>query len=123
MDISEAHHNDHRRRSRRDFHNFNMLYRDNELYDVVAFTAAQMPDIAGRKYPASLAGSSILTAFIMEEKDLERLVREHNVDEVVFSYQRCELHTVMSIGSRAMAAGAGFKMLSPEQTMVKARSR
>jgi len=80
----------------RDFHNFNMVYRDNEQYDVVAFTAAQIPNIAGRKYPASLAGALYPKGIpIYEEKDLEQLIVMHSVDEVVFSYsdvpyRRCD---------------------------------
>ena len=104
----------------RDFHNFNMVYRNNELYNVVAFTAAQIPNIAGRKYPASLAGTIYPKGIpIHEEKDLEQLIAQHHVDEVVFAYSDIPYRRVMSIGSRVMAAGAHFKMLGAKQTMIK----
>ncbi len=104
----------------RDFHNFNMIYRGNELYNVVAFTAAQIPNIAGRKYPASLAGKLYPAGIpIFEEKDLEKLIKKFNVEEVVFSYSDVTYNHVMSIGSRVTAAGAHFKLLSATQTMIK----
>lgn len=104
----------------RDFHNFNTVYRDNPLYNVVAFTAAQIPDIAGRKYPASLAGSLYPKGIpIVEEKELEKLIAKHKVQEVVFSYSDVTYLHVMSLGSRANAAGAHFKMLGAEPTMIK----
>ena len=91
----------------RDFHNFNVLYRDDDRYDVVAFTAAQIPNIAGRKYPASLAGKLYPKGIpIHEEKDLEGLIRRHAVEEVVFSYSDVSYRRVMSLGSRASAAAA-----------------
>jgi predicted GTPase len=103
----------------RDFHNFNMVYRDNELYNVVAFTAAQIPDIAGRKYPASLAGKLYPKGIpIHAEADLEKLIAKHNVQEVVFAYSDVTYEHVMSIGSRATAAGAHFKILSAKDTMI-----
>jgi predicted GTPase len=104
----------------RDFHNFNMVYRDNEQYNVVAFTAAQIPNIAGRKYPASLAGALYPKGIpIYEEKDLEQLIVMHSVDEVVFSYSDVPYRRVMSIGSRATVAGAHFKLLSARETMIE----
>ena len=104
----------------RDFHNFNMVYRDNEQYNVVAFTAAQIPNIAGRKYPASLAGALYPKGIpIYEEKDLEQLIVTHSVDEIVFSYSDVPYRRVMSIGSRATAAGASFKLLSARETMIE----
>ena len=104
----------------RDFHNFNMVYRDNEQYNVVAFTAAQIPNIAGRKYPASLAGALYPKGIpIYEEKDLEQLIVTHSADEVVFSYSDVPYRRVMSIGSRATAAGASFKLLSARETMIE----
>ncbi len=103
----------------RDFHNFNMIYRDNPLYNVVAFTAAQIPDIAGRKYPSALAGKLYPKGIpILEEKDLESAIQKYFVDEVVFSYSDVPYKHVMSIGSRATAAGAHFKILSAEKTML-----
>ncbi|KAB2923551.1 MAG: GTPase [Bacteroidetes bacterium] len=106
----------------RDFHNFNMLYRDNAAYTVVVFTAAQIPDIAGRKYPAALAGKLYPNGIpIVEEKDLEALIAKHRVEEVVFSYSDVTYRHVMSIGSRVTAAGAHFKMLSAPGTMLKSK--
>ncbi|MEK6651257.1 MAG: cyclic 2,3-diphosphoglycerate synthase [Bacteroidota bacterium] len=106
----------------RDFHNFNVVYRDDPRYQVVAFTAAQIPDIAGRKYPASLAGKRYPKGIpIHEERNLEKLIVKHNVDEVVFSYSDVSYQHVMSVGSRATAAGAHFKLLSATQTMIKSR--
>ena len=106
----------------RDFHNFNVLYRDDERYQVVAFTAAQIPDIAGRKYPSSLAGRLYPEGIpIHEERELEQLIREHDVQEVVFSYSDVSYQHVMSIGSRATAAGAHFRLLSATKTMIKSR--
>lgn len=104
----------------RDFHNFNVVYRDDPRYQVVAFTAAQIPDIAGRKYPAVLAGPLYPKGIpIHEEKDLETLVRKLDVQEVVFSYSDVSYQHVMSVGSRVTAAGAHFKILSATQTMLQ----
>ena len=106
----------------RDFHNFNMVYRDNDLYNVVAFTAAQIPDIAGRKYPASLAGTLYPKGIpIHDEADLEKLIVKFDVQEVVFAYSDVTYERVMSIGSRATAAGAHFKILSAKDTMIKSK--
>ncbi|MBM4169711.1 MAG: GTPase [Ignavibacteria bacterium] len=103
----------------RDFHNFNMIYRDNERYDVVAFTAAQIPNIAGRKYPASLAGTLYPKGIpIFREQDLEKTIREYDVEEAVFSYSDISYNHVMSIGSRVTTAGAHFKILSIPDTML-----
>lgn len=104
----------------RDFHNFNTVYRNNPMYNVVAFTAAQIPDIAGRKYPAELAGELYPAGIpIFEEKDLEKLIAEHKVDECVLSYSDLPYDTVMHIGSRVMTAGAKFSMMGAEPTMIK----
>ncbi len=106
----------------RDFHNFNVLYRDNRLYNVIAFTAAQIPNIAGRKYPASLAGTLYPDGIpIVAEKDLEQIIEDEKVDEVVFSYSDVSYDHVMSLGSRASAVGAHFKLLSARATMLKSR--
>ncbi|MDH7516028.1 MAG: cyclic 2,3-diphosphoglycerate synthase [Bacteroidota bacterium] len=106
----------------RDFHNFNMVYRDNPLYEVVAFTAAQIPDIAGRKYPPSLAGKLYPKGIpIVEEKDLENVIARSRVDEVVFSYSDVDYDHVMGIGMRAIAAGAHYKMLGSIPTMLRSR--
>ncbi len=106
----------------RDFHNFNVIYRDNEQYDVVAFTATQIPNISGRKYPAALAGRLYPDGIpIYEEKNLEELIRAHAIDEVVFSYSDVSYQYVMSLGTRASKAGAHFKLLSASRTMIRSR--
>lgn len=103
----------------RDFHNFNTIYRDNNLYDVVAFTATQIPDIDGRKYPAALAGKLYPKGIpIHAEDELEALIKKHNVEEVVFAYSDVPYNYVMSRGSRVMAAGAHFKILGAQPTMI-----
>lgn len=104
----------------RDFHNFNTYYRDNTLYEVVAFTAAQIPDISGRIYPAELAGDLYPDGIpIREEKDLSGLIKELNVDECVFSYSDVTYQRVMATGAIVEAAGASFTMLGPKDTQVK----
>ena len=106
----------------RDFHNFNVMYRDNEWYNVVAFTATQIPNISGRKYPAALAGKLYPNGIpIFEERELEELIRKHAVEDVVFSYSDVTYRHVMSLGSRASMAGAHFKLLSATRTMIKSR--
>jgi len=106
----------------RDFHNFNVLFRDDERYEVVAFTATQIPNIAGRKYAASLAGPLYPNGIpIFEEVKLEELIRSLKVDEVVFSYSDVSYGHVMSMGSRASAAGADFRLVSASQTMIQSR--
>jgi predicted GTPase len=103
----------------RDFHNFNVYFRDNPDYEVVAFTATQIPDIAGRRYPAELAGTRYPDGIPIEpEPNLERLVRTEEIDVAVFSYSDVSHETVMHLGSRAMAAGASFLLLGPRQTML-----
>jgi predicted GTPase len=104
----------------RDFHNFNTCYRDNEAYSVVAFTAAQIPDIANRRYPASLAGSLYPEGIpIYEQNELERLIREKEVDECVFSYSDVPYSQVMALGAKVNSIGADFTLLSPRNTMLK----
>jgi predicted GTPase len=106
----------------RDFHNFNVAYRDDAAVEVVAFTAAQIPGIAGRRYPASLAGARYAEGIpIFAEARLEELVREQGVDEVVFAYSDVTHLAVMHLASRALAAGADFVLLGPERTMLRAR--
>jgi predicted GTPase len=103
----------------RDFHNFNVLYRGREEYEVVAFTATQIPDIAGRVYPPLLAGELYPEGIpIHPEAELEDLIREQEIDEVVFAYSDVTHEHVMHVGSRALAAGASFKLLSPHDTMI-----
>lgn len=104
----------------RDFHNFNTLYRDNNDVEIVAFTATQIPDIAGRKYPASLAGKLYPKGIpIFEEKDLISLVKKHKIDEVLFSYSDVPLEYVMARGCEVMAAGAAFSVAGSTPTMIK----
>ena len=104
----------------RDFHNFNTYYRDNDDFKVVAFTAAQIPDIAGRKYPASLAGKLYPEGIpIHEQSELETLIKDLNVDACVFSYSDVPYNYVMSLGAKVNAAGATFSMLGHKNTMIK----
>ncbi len=104
----------------RDFHNFNTYYRDNDLYEVVAFTAAQIPDIEGRKYPAELAGKLYPKGIpIYAENDLPALIKEHNIDDCVFSYSDVSYARVMGISAIVHSAGANFILLGPKDTMVK----
>src|SRR5438094_1443832 len=103
----------------RDFHNFNLVYRGREEFDVVGFTATQIPNIEGRVYPPELAGELYPDGIpISHEDELEELVRRHEVDEVVFAYSDVTHEHVMHIGSRANAAGASFRLISPRETML-----
>jgi predicted GTPase len=104
----------------RDFHNFNTYFRDNELYNVVAFTAAQIPDIDGRKYPAELAGSLYPGGIpIYSENDLVRLIQEMKVVDCVFAYSDVTYQKVMSMSAVVNAAGANFILLGWRETMVR----
>lgn len=104
----------------RDFHNFNTCYRDNADYRVLAFTAAQIPDIAGRKYPAELAGQLYPDGIpIYAESDLEKLISDLKIDECVFSYSDIPYSRVMHLGARVNAAGANFTMIGTEKSMIK----
>jgi predicted GTPase len=106
----------------RDFHNFNVFFRDDPAYDVIAFTATQIPDIAGRRYPPELAGARYPKGVpIVAEHELESLIRDRSVDVAVFSYSDVSHETVMHLASRAMTAGASFLLLGPRQTMVDAK--
>ena len=106
----------------RDFHNFNVFYRDNEEYEVVAFTATQIPNISGRKYPAELAGGLYPDGIpIYDEKDLSDIVKKDNVDEIVFSYSDVSYPYIMHRASIANVAGADFRLLSPEHTMIESK--
>jgi predicted GTPase len=103
----------------RDFHNFNLVYRDRPEYEVVAFTATQIPNIDGRRYPGELAGSLYPDGIpILPESALGELVREHEIDSVVFAYSDVTHEHVMHIGSRALAAGASYHLISPQHTML-----
>ncbi len=104
----------------RDFHNFNTYYRGNEDYNVVAFTAAQIPDIDGRKYPTELAGDLYPDGIpIYDEGDLVKLIKEHNIDDCVFSYSDVPYERVMTVSAIVNTAGANFILLGPRDTMVK----
>jgi len=104
----------------RDFHNFNTCYRDNPAYNVVAFTAAQIPDIADRKYPAELAGRLYPKSIpIHAEADLPDLIRKLKVDDCVFSYSDVSYQHVMDVAAVVQAAGANFVLLGPNATMLK----
>jgi len=105
----------------RDFHNFNVLFRDNPEVEVVAFTAAQIPDIAGRRYPAELAGRLYPEGIpIFEEQEMEALVERQGIDAVVFSYSDVAHQTVMHLASRAVAADVDFWLLGTGHTQIKA---
>lgn len=104
----------------RDFHDFNVAFRSDPSVEVVAFTATQIPNIEGRKYPASLAGPHYPDGIpIHPEAELEALIEQHGVDEVVFSYSDVSHATVMHLGARAQSAGAGFRLLGPRTTMLR----
>ena len=104
----------------RDFHNFNTCYRDNENYNVVAFTAAQIPDIDGRKYPKELAGKLYPEGIpIFAEENLPDLIKKYKVNDCVFSYSDVTYQKVMSVSAIVNAAGANFVLLGPADTMVK----
>ncbi len=104
----------------RDFHNFNVAFRDNPNYEVVAFTAAQIPDIDGRMYPAELAGSQYPNGIPIEsEGNLEKLIQEKNIDLVVFAYSDVTNQLVMERSSLVNAAGADFMLMGTAQTMIK----
>jgi len=106
----------------RDFHNFNTYFRDNKDYRVVAFTATQIPDIEGRKYPAELAGKLYPKGIpIHAETELNDLIAAHKVDDVHFAYSDVSHEYVMQKASQVMAAGANFVLLGPDDTMIKSK--
>ncbi|HEY8424858.1 MAG TPA: cyclic 2,3-diphosphoglycerate synthase [Limnochordales bacterium] len=106
----------------RDFHNFNVFFRDNPAYEVVAFTATQIPNIEGRTYPPALAGPRYPQGIpIYPETELVRLVRELEVDEVIFAYSDVSHTYVMHHASAVLAAGADFRLMGPRSTMLRAR--
>jgi len=105
----------------RDFHNFNVVYRDDPAFEVVAFTAAQIPGIAGRRYPATLAGPLYPEGIaIVPEAELEALIRAQEIEQIVFAYSDLAHAEVMHRASRALAAGADFTLLGPQRTMIAA---
>lgn len=104
----------------RDFHNFNTCFRGNENYNVVAFTAAQIPDIDGRKYPKELAGKLYPKGIpIFPEQELPAIIKKFKVDDCVFSYSDVTYQKVMSVSAIVNAAGANFVLLGPSATMLK----
>ncbi len=104
----------------RDFQNFNTFYRDNEAYDVVAFTAAQIPDIEGRRYPPELAGKLYHQGIpIYAEEDLPQLIKDLEVNDCAFSYSDISYQHVMSVSAIVQAAGANFVLLGPKDTQLK----
>jgi predicted GTPase len=104
----------------RDFHNFNTVFRNNDAYEVVAFTATQIPNIDGRRYPPELAGQLYPAGIpIYPESDLTRLIKEHDVDQVVFAYSDVQHEYVMHKASQVLAAGADFRLIGPKETQIK----
>ena len=105
----------------RDFHNFNVAFRGDRRYEVVAFTATQIPYIDDRMYPPSLAGERYPNGIpIHDESELAQLIRDERIDDVVFSYSDVSHQYVMHKGSEVLAAGANFELLGPSETMLKA---
>ncbi|MGB4205319.1 MAG: cyclic 2,3-diphosphoglycerate synthase [Bacteroidales bacterium] len=107
----------------RDFHNFNVYFRGNPAYEVVAFTAAQIPDIDGRKYPAELAGKDLYPDGIpiYSQDILEDLIKEHNVNDCVFAYSDVSYNDIMGVSAQVNAAGANFVLLGPNDTYLKSK--
>lgn len=104
----------------RDFHNFNMVYRDDPGVEVVAFTAAQIPGIAGRRYPAALSGPLYPAGIpIFDEADLEAICRRERIDQVMFAYSDVPHEHVMHVASRTLATGANFLLLGPERSQIR----
>jgi predicted GTPase len=108
----------------RDFHNFNLFFRNNKDFKVICFTATQIPNIAGRLYPKELAGKRYPRGIrIMPEKQISQLIRKHKVDVVVFSYSDISHQYVMNKASEVMAAGADFWLLGPKSSMLKSKRK
>ena len=106
----------------RDFHNFNVFFRSNTDYRVVAFTATQIPDIEDRKYPAVLSGESYPEGIpIYPEEELSSLIKKHDISEVFFAYSDVSHEYVMHKASQVHAAGASFTLLGPDETMIKSQ--
>ncbi len=106
----------------RDFHNFNVFFRDKEAYNVVAFTATQIPDIAGRKYPAQLSGLLYPDGIpIFPEEDLPQLIEKYQVHQVVLAYSDLPHQYVMNKASLVLAKGADFRLMGPNNTMLQAK--
>jgi predicted GTPase len=108
----------------RDFHNFNTYFRSNSDYQVVAFTATQIPDIEGRVYPASIAGGNYPEGIpIYPEEELPQLIKKYDVDQVVFAYSDVSHETVMHKASQVLACGADFRLMGPNNTMIKSQAK
>ena len=106
----------------RDFHNFNTYFRDNEDYEVVTFTATQIPDIYGRKYPPELTGKLYPDGIpIYPEEDLSKLIKEKNIDMVIFAYSDVPNTYVMSKSATVNTAGADFVLMGTKTTQVKSK--
>jgi len=104
----------------RDFHNFNTVYRDNEDFEVVAFTATQIPEIAGRKYPPELAGRLYPAGIPIEPMEkLEELIETHAIEACIFSYSDVHYVDLMQVGNRVLSAGADFRLLAPRRGHVR----
>ena len=104
----------------RDFHNYNTYFRDNENYEIIAFTATQIPDISDRNYPAELAGQLYSEGIpIVPEENLEQIIRENKVEQVILAYSDLSYPYVMHLASIVLAAGADFRILGPDHTMLK----
>lgn len=108
----------------RDFHNFNTYFRNNNDYEVAAFTATQIPDIEGRVYPASIAGEYYPDGIpIYPEEELPALIKKYNVNQVVFAYSDVSHETVMHKASQVLACGADFRLMGPDNTMIKSKAK
>ena len=106
----------------RDFHNFNVFFRKNQDYKVIAFTATQIPDIAGRKYPPELSGDLYPDGIpIYPEEEVSDLIKKNNIDDVIFAYSDLTYNYVMQRSAVINAAGANFMLLGPKQTMIKSK--
>jgi predicted GTPase len=104
----------------RDFHNFNTVFRDNDAYEVIAFTATQIPNIDGRVYPSKLAGRLYPDGIpIYPEGELVSLIRQHNIDQVIFAYSDVSHEYVMHKASLVLAAGADFRLMGTKETMIE----
>jgi len=104
----------------RDFHNFNTFFRGNQAYEVVAFTATQIPNIEGRKYPKELAGELYPEGIpIFPESELSSLIKQHNIDQVVFAYSDVPHEVVMHKASQVLGAGADFRLMGTHTTQIK----
>jgi predicted GTPase len=106
----------------RDFHNFNVYFRENDAYEVVAFTATQIPGIEGRRYPTELAGPKYPNGIpIYPEEDLPKLIKQYNVDQVIFAYSDVSHEYVMHKASTVLANGADFRFMGPKTAMLKSK--